>query len=277
MNTQELPPEPPASFVPPPAPPPLPPLFAQFPPWLRRLLGWGLLAVFLVGLGGLIGGRFALWPGPERAVSAATVWVRVGDGGREGSGVLISRDGLVLTAAHVVAGAGDGELRVTLYPGTRRALDFPARLTSWAGKPGAPRPEEMAGDWAILRADVVVPVPCLGLSEADASDGSRVYVAGITRRRPDAAPAVTVETGALTAALPGPDGASLAYNTDARIQPGMSGGPCTDATGRIIGLCVMYSHEAPANLILPVGRFREACRRAIAIYGSEAAPPQKTN
>jgi S1-C subfamily serine protease len=257
MDTPELPPEPTELFVPPAAS-----FFAQLPSWLRRTLGWLMLAVFLVGLGGLIGGHFALWPGPQGALSAGTVWVQVGDGSREGSGVLISPNGLVLTAAHVVAGAQD--LRVTLHPGTRRAVTVAARVTSWAGQVGAPRPEEMGGDWAVVRADVPGNAAYVALADADAAQGAWVYVAGVARRGGRAR--VSVETGTLTAEMPGPDGAPLAFNTDARIEPGMSGGPCADASGRLIGLCVMYSESASANLVLPLGRFRAVCREALQIY-----------
>lgn len=251
---------------PPPDPAPAGP-GAWLPTPLRRLLGWSLLLLFAVGLLGLLGGQFALWPGVRGIVGQATVQINADAGSRTGSGVLVGSQGLVLTAAHVVKGVTEGTVTVTLNPGRSWARTLPARVTRWAGEPGDPRPELMAGDWAILKVDLPEPVEGLSVSGVEPADGTRVWVAGVISRGGRGRPSLVIEGGSLNASLPDYRGAPLAYNTDAAIRPGMSGGPCVDTSGALVGLCVMYSQEAPANLVLPVAQFREACEQALAIYG----------
>lgn len=243
---------------------------AWLPTGLRRAIGWSLLLLFTVGLLGLVGGRFTLWPGVRDSLKQATVQVTVAGDGRTGSGVLIGSGGVVLTAAHVVHGAPEGSVTVTVNAGQRRAIALPARLTRWMGQPGEPRPELMAGDWAILQVNSATPLPGLQLAPGEPADRSPLWVAGVVALKQGSRPRRVIESGRLTARMADYRGAALAYNTDAVIRPGMSGGPCVDKDGALVGLCVMYSQEAPANLILPVAQFRGACEQALAIYGGAA-------
>ena len=69
-------------------------------------------------------------------------------------------------------------------------------------------------------------------------------------------PNVSVAPGTIKSILRGGDQGALALNTTVSIREGMSGGPCTDENGRVIGLALMYSQEADANLVLPTSRFK---------------------
>jgi serine protease Do len=139
-----------------------------------------------------------------------------------GSGVLISTDGKILTAAHLVHAAS--EITVEFWDGQR----VPARVVSSA--PGA--------DVSLLQADTVPgDAVAAHLADSDAARiGDEVFVIG--------APygvSHTLTVGHLSGRQkPGPTTASLGHaeflQTDAAINKGNSGGPMFNMAGEVLGI-----------------------------------------
>ena len=139
-----------------------------------------------------------------------------------GSGVLISADGKILTAAHLVHAAS--EISVEFWDGQR----VPARVVSSA--PGA--------DISLLQAEVV-PADAVAarLADSDAARiGYQVFIIG--------APygvSHTLTVGHLSGRQrPGQTTASLGHaeflQTDAAINQGNSGGPMFNMAGEVLGI-----------------------------------------
>jgi S1-C subfamily serine protease len=140
-----------------------------------------------------------------------------------GSGIVLDRQGNILTNAHVVAGAD----RVTVsFNGTEGGV--PARIVG----------RDVSNDLAVLRVDPskarLVPL-ALG-SSRDVQVGDPVVAIGnpfgFDR---------TVTTGivsALQRRIQAPNGFTIDHviQTDAAINPGNSGGPLIDGRGRVIGI-----------------------------------------
>ena len=162
------------------------------------------------------------------APSAVAIQVRTATGTSQGTGVVLSEDGSVLTNDHVVAG-GD-QVQVTLADG----------LTYTAAVVGA----DPSTDLAVIRLDAPPP----DLQPATFGDSELVEVG-------DPVMAVgtplglenTVTTG-IVSAVDRPvttegeeeDGSDAAFTsaiqTDAAINPGNSGGPLVDARGHVVGV-----------------------------------------
>ena len=162
------------------------------------------------------------------APSAVAIQVRTATGTSQGTGVVLSEDGSVLTNDHVVAG-GD-QVQVTLADG----------LTYTAAVVGA----DPSTDLAVIRLDAPPP----DLQPATFGDSELVEVG-------DPVMAVgtplglenTVTTG-IVSAVDRPvttegekeDGSDAAFTsaiqTDAAINPGNSGGPLVDARGHVVGI-----------------------------------------
>ena len=144
----------------------------------------------------------------------------------EGSGSIISSDGLVLTNNHV-AGENAREIEVTLNNGERHAADFVAG--------------DASTDVALIRIRDVQGLPAIDLGNSEnLSVGQQVVAVGSPLGL-----SATVTTGIISAlqrpvrAAGGEAGQSSlidAIQTDAAINPGNSGGPLVDMDGRLIGM-----------------------------------------
>lgn len=139
-----------------------------------------------------------------------------------GSGVLISTDGKVLTAAHLVHAAS--EITVEFWDGRRVS----ARVVSSA--PGA--------DISLLQAEAVpADVVAARLADSDAARiGDQVFVIGAPYGLSH-----TLTVGHLSGRQkPGQTTASLGHaeflQTDAAINKGNSGGPMFSMTGEVLGI-----------------------------------------
>jgi putative serine protease PepD len=149
-------------------------------------------------------------------ISASTA-----QGQATGSGFVVSSDGLIVTNAHVVEGAGEVAVKV--------------------GTDGDQLPAEVVGidpsrDLALLDVDGS-DLPALQLGDSDQVEvGDATYAIGNPYGLDH-----TLTTGivsALDRQLQAPDGATIdgAIQTDAALNPGNSGGPLLDASGKVIGV-----------------------------------------
>lgn len=140
-----------------------------------------------------------------------------------GSGIIYSPDGLILTNAHVVAGAN--EIMVRLVDGT----EAKARLIG----------EDDNVDLAILKIDAGKKLPAASLGD---SDGVKVGQWAIAIGNPfgfDHSLTVGVISAKERTNIFTGEGAAKYQNylqTDASINPGNSGGPLCDIAGKVIGM-----------------------------------------
>jgi putative serine protease PepD len=154
--------------------------------------------------------------------------VRGRTGANEGSGVVLSEDGLILTNNHVVAAAADGgEITAVFSDGRRASAEIIGR--------------DPSSDLAIVRADGVSGLTPAELGRSDdLAVGQQVVAIGSPLGLSG-----TVTTGIISALnRPVRAGGSSgdqttvldAIQTDAAINPGNSGGPLVDDQSRVIGI-----------------------------------------
>jgi putative serine protease PepD len=207
------------------------------------------LVAGLVGGGAGFGGAYALLDAPVRtpvlgtappvatstaagtvagAAAIATpstvdIQVRTAGGTAEGSGVVLTADGAVLTNDHVVDGAGG--ITVTLADGSEHPATVVGTSPSY--------------DLAVLRVEGVTGLtPATLGSSAGLTVGQQVVAIGSPQGL-----AGTVTTGIVSAlnrtvAVAG-DGTAVVYNglqTDTPINQGNSGGPLVDLAGHVVGI-----------------------------------------
>jgi S1-C subfamily serine protease len=171
---------------------------------------------------------------PLDAYSSAVVHVAEGVGpsvvrvenrrsmsGGTGSGFVIAHDGLLLTNAHVVAGARD--LRLTLGDGETTSADLIG--------------EDIDTDLALLRADIPRNVAVARLGNSSNLRRGQLVIAIGNPLGFDA----TVTAGVVSAlgrSLRGQEGRLIedVIQTDAALNPGNSGGPLVTSQGEVIGV-----------------------------------------
>jgi serine protease Do len=135
----------------------------------------------------------------------------------QGSGFIISPDGLILSNAHVV----DGAHEVTVKLSDRR--EFKAKVLG----------SDKSSDIAVLKIDAKdLPTVRLGNSD-ELNVGDYVLAIGAPFGLEETATAGIVSAKARS--LPG-DGYVPFIQTDAAVNPGNSGGPLFDATGAVVGI-----------------------------------------
>jgi serine protease Do len=137
-----------------------------------------------------------------------------------GSGVIVSADGYVLTANHVVEGADS--VKVALSDGER---EFDAKVI------GTDPPTDIA----VLKIEAKKTLPAMTLADSDKLEvGDMVLAIG----NPFAV-GQTVTLGIISALQRGGFGTSVYEDfiqTDAAINPGNSGGALVDVEGRLVGI-----------------------------------------
>ncbi len=163
--------------------------------------------------------------------SVVSIQVSTARGGGEGTGVVLSSDGLVLTNNHVVAAAADGagQITVTMNDGT----SAPATLVG----------RDPVTDLAVIQATGVSGLRKATLgSSADLDPGQAVIAIGSPLGLQG-----TVTSGIVSALdRPVRTGDSTgtervstvidAIQTDAAINPGNSGGPLVNLDGEVVGI-----------------------------------------
>jgi serine protease Do len=147
-----------------------------------------------------------------RIASPSVVTVRNGRG--NGSGSIISADGLVLTNDHVIRNSVDGRVTVLLADGK-----------SYEGRVIA---RDQANDLALLQLANARGLPVIRLGNPnELAVGQRVYAIGSPFGLTG-----TFTTGILSRIDP----AKGQLQTDAAINPGNSGGPLLNSRGELIGV-----------------------------------------
>ena len=186
-------------------------------------------------------------------VSPAVVEVEVGNG--SGSGVVISADGLVLTAGHVCGAAGravrfvfpDGKTAQGLTLGLNRTTDTGLmRITNrgvWPHAAVGDLEHGRVGDWVLA----------LG------------HPGGFDRQR-----SLVVRLGRIIQLTP------EILQTDCTITGGDSGGPLFDMHGRVIGIHSYISESMADNFHVPIGKFYAAWDQLVSgeTGGRSAARPR---
>ncbi|MFP5022743.1 S1C family serine protease [Pseudonocardia phyllosphaerae] len=168
--------------------------------------------------------------GAAAAASPSTVdiQVRTAQGVAEGSGVVLTSDGDVLTNNHVVAGAGNGgKMTVTLADGSTH----PATVTGTS--PSYDLAVIKLQGVSGLRAATLGRTPDVQVGEQVAAIGSPQGLSGTVT-----AGIVSALNRTVTAGGEGGE-APVVYNglqTDAPINQGNSGGPLVNLAGQVVGI-----------------------------------------
>jgi len=176
-----------------------------------------------------------------------------------GTGVIVTGDGIILTALHVVSGGG--AIRVTFADGTMSAA------TVAAAAPAI----DIAALAPTTLPSVVVPA-VLGRSDRLSVGDTVIAVGnqlGLTR---------TTTTGVVSGLdrrATGADGASLAglIQFDAAVNPGSSGGPLVNGKGETVGIVVALANPTAAGTFIGVG-FAVPITTAVTARGGDRVPQQ---
>jgi S1-C subfamily serine protease len=153
-----------------------------------------------------------------------------GENGGAGTGVIVSRDGDILTNAHVIARAQ--RVSVTLDDGTEHAAEVVGSFP--------------AADIALVRVvDAIDLTPAQLGNSSDARVGDEVVAIGNALNL-GASPSVTRGIiSALDRIIEAPDVTLEGLiQTDAAINPGNSGGPLLNAQGEVIGINTAIAADA---------------------------------
>jgi serine protease Do len=135
----------------------------------------------------------------------------------QGSGFIVSADGLILTNAHVVDSAKEVTVKLIDH------REFKAKVLG----------TDKASDIAVLKIDAHG-LPVVRLGDSDGLNvGDYVLAIGAPFGLEETATAGIVS--ATGRSLPG-DGAVPFIQTDAAVNPGNSGGPLFDSTGAVVGI-----------------------------------------
>jgi serine protease Do len=168
-----------------------------------------------------------------------------------GTGIIIRNDGVIVTNAHVVAGATTISVMLrdgTTYPakmvGTDETNDLAVLKVDATGLPVAPLGDSdnlLVGEWAIAIGN---PYGfSLGNSEPSVTAG---VISGVGRN--------------LVARGEGPSAYFDMIQTDASINPGNSGGPLVNASGEVVGVnSSIYSTSGGSiglGFSIPINRAR---------------------
>jgi len=181
------------------------------------------------------------WERVAVAVQASVVAIAVttSDGDGEGSGVIISADGDVLTNNHVVQGADDDTVAVTLFDGRI----YPAEIVGL----------DPTTDLAVVR---LTDAPA-NLSPAVLGDSSTVAVGQQVLAAGNPLGLQNTMTTGIVSAVNRPAVTAMttdssdvvvtnAIQVDAAVNPGNSGGPVFDGEGKVIGITSSIATLAPA-------------------------------
>lgn len=201
----------------------------------------------------------------------STVQVRAGRRA-QGSGVVVKPEGVIVTNAHVLDGAGGGALEIEAWDGRRT----PAKLML----------RDRARDLVLLQ------VPRTDLPPAPLGDSGRLRVGELVIAIGNPMGFVGALTTGVVHAVGRVRGLGPEpwIQADVRLAPGNSGGPLADASGRVIGVNTMVvgSRAGALGLAIPSNRVTRllqgheqpaqlgAAVRAVQVVVRSAYRPQPT-
>ncbi len=180
-------------------------------------------------------------------VSPAVVAVELGHS--SGSGVVITADGLVLTAGHVGAWAGH-----------HATFTFPTGKAAHGRTIGV----DEDSDTGLMQITDPGPWPHVGVGELKHAHLGDWALALGNPGGFDAKRSLVVRLGRIIRLMPG------VVQTDCTIFPGDSGGPLFDMYGRVIGVHTAIATSADENFHVPITEFFEAWSDLV---GPPAPPP----
>ena len=173
--------------------------------------------------------------------SVVTIEVSSSQGSGTGSGIVIRKDGYILTNDHVVAiGAGAGSIDVTLADGRTRPAKIVGRDTS--------------DDLAVIKIDGFDNLPAATFAKSSSlSVGQTVVAVGAPLGLSDTVTSGIVSNLARPVRAGDNDQAVFeAVQTDAAINPGNSGGPLVDLNGSVVGInAAIASDNSGGGLQIP--------------------------
>jgi serine protease Do len=175
--------------------------------------------------------------------SAATVSIRIGEG--FGSGVIVSREGLILTAAHVTA-AVKGKMTVILNDGSEHKA---TSLGLHSETDAAMMSIDGGGDFAYVEIN----------EDNDYKLGHWVYAIGHSGGF-DLDRGPVVRLGRITM------GNDSTLHSDCKVIGGDSGGPLFDMSGKLIGIHSRVQASVEQNMHVPM---REYLKHWVALNASE--------
>jgi S1-C subfamily serine protease len=172
--------------------------------------------------------------------------VSLGNGNRQGTGIVWGREGHIITADHVVGRASS--LEASLHNGKTLEAKVVGR--------------DPDNDLALLKVESADLVPIEAVNGRALRAGELVFAfANMTGSNP------SVTSGVITSpsrSIQGWWGVTLddAVITDAQLNPGYSGGPLVDASGRLVGMNVAcFSSRGVA---VSAGTLKERVQRLVA-------------
>lgn len=173
----------------------------------------------------------------EVARSASPSVVGVGVDGRSGTGVVVDNEGHILTAGHVVSRLDQTEV------GTSDGRKLSARVVG----------RNPYADLALLK------VEGAGLEPIEFGDSSGLKVGQFVMALANPFSSAVSATSGIVTGVNRPMGGWWRFSiqnaiiTDARLNPGYSGGPLVDASGKMVGMNVAYMNNrgiaVPVNTI----------------------------
>ncbi len=191
----------------------------------------------------------------ERGKKAtALVEVALADGGATGSAFCVDRSGLFVTNAHVIDGAVEakGGVRLVLEIGMKSQRSLRAKIVK----------SDDHLDLALLKVDANDALTALDLGKDDRLTETAPVVSfgfpfgrNLTVRN-EQYPDISVTPSRITS-LRREAGRLEGVQFDGQLNPGNSGGPVLDESGKVIGVAVATVRGAALNLAIPVGRLAE--------------------
>jgi putative serine protease PepD len=157
--------------------------------------------------------------------SLVTIAVQSGGSGGIGSGVVLDKDGHILTNNHVVAGAAQGgNITVTFHNGTTATAKVVGTSES--------------NDLAVIKVDGVRDLnPATFAKSSELTVGQTVVAAGAPLGLSESVTSgIVSNTARPVRSGENNDAVYLAVQTDAAINPGNSGGPLVDLNGAVVGI-----------------------------------------